>query len=157
MHKINKANRNLENMLAQSHFVPPQAYVSFSQLFQNKLFVSKRIIKDAYFKLLCAGTEIIDILDKDKISFEVSLTELNSILEMGGYSKGEQAYIRRMRHQGRNNVAAKRLRIKKRREESKEEESLQSLETEKQNLLLEMRQLQSEIEFYKSQTEIYFQ
>ena len=144
-------------MLAQSQFIATPKYITISQLFQNKLFVSKRIIKDDYFKFLWPGTDIIDLLDKEKISFEVSLTELNSILEMGGYSKGEQAYIRRMRHQGRNNVAAKRLRMKKRNEEMNEESSLNILEMEKQKLLKEMRELRSEIEFYKSQTEKHFQ
>ena len=47
--------------------------------------------------MIWVGTDIIDLLDKEKISFQVSLTELNYILETG-YSKGEQAYIRRMRH-----------------------------------------------------------
>ena len=140
-------------MLSQTQFTTPQSYITYCQLFQKKLFVSKRILKDDYFKFLFADTDIIDLLDKEKISFEVSLTELNSVLEMGGYSKGEQAYIRRMRHQGRNNVAAKRLRIKKRREETKEEDTVNSLEKEKQKLLREKRQLQSEIEFYKSHIE----
>ena len=101
--------------------------------------------------MIWVGTDIIDLLDKEKISFQVSLTELNSILETGGYSKGEQAYIRRMRHQGRNNVAAKRLRLKKRKEEISEEDSISCLEKEKLRLIMAADQLRSEIKFYRTE------
>ena len=100
--------------------------------------------------MIWIGTDIIDLLDKEKISFKVSLTELNSILETGGYSKGEQAYIRRMRHQGRNNVAAKRLRLKKRKEQISEEDSIGCLEKEKLRLTSAANQLKCEIKFYKT-------
>ena len=103
--------------------------------------------------MIWVGTDIIDLLDKEKISFQVSLTELNSILETGGYSKGEQAYIRRMRHQGRNNVAAKRLRLKKRREEIGEEDSVSCLEKEKLKLTKAAALLRCEIKFYRSEIE----
>lgn len=138
-------------MFAPTNYESKPTFITIPQSLPNKLSVSKRILKDGYFKMIWVGTDIIDLLDKEKISFQVSLTELNSILETGGYSKGEQAYIRRMRHQGRNNVAAKRLRLKKRKEEISEEDSISCLEKEKLRLIMAADQLRSEIKFYRTE------
>lgn len=136
-------------MFANSHFISAPNFITVTPSLQKKLIVSRRVLKENYLSLLRIGAEFIDLIDKEKISFQVTLTELNHVLETGGFSKGEQAYIRRMRHQGRNNVAAKRLREKKRIVELSEEESIRILQKEKQRLKSEKQKLSSEIEFYR--------
>ena len=75
--------------------------------------------------------------------------ELNTITSSGFFSEEEKRAIKKMRYQGRNNMAAKAMREKRKVVELKDQQDLHLLEQEKRNLIDEMEQLKEEIAFYK--------
>ena len=117
---------------------------------EQRLINCKKILRDDFMIKLPYCQDMLDLVDKHKVSFQVNQSELTGILEKSGFSMAEQAYIRRTRHQGRNNLAAKRLRKKKRENEFSEELYLDQLRAERDRLGREKEELAKEIESYKN-------
>ena len=94
-------------------------------------------------------TNFIDLLDTQKIAFEISLQELNQILKNGPFTLEEKNYIKRIRHQGRNNKAAQRLRSKNRHQNVVMKQNIDGLKQEKDFLIQEREQLMAQVLYYE--------
>ena len=133
-----------------SYLIPQIGEHAIEDVVVKKLRNCRRLLVDDFMIRLPYCQDMLELVDKNKVSFLVNQSELTGILETSGLSLAEQAYIRRMRHQGRNNLAAKRLRSKKRDKEVNEELCLENLITERDQLEKEKRELIQEIEAYKN-------
>ena len=132
-----------------NHFIYKQEEAAGEDRASQRLKICRRILTDDFMSKLPYCRDMLELVDKNKVSFQVNQSELTGILENGGFSLAEQAYIRRMRHQGRNNMAAKRLRNKKREKECSEEINLDKLRAERYQLVKEKEILLQEIESYR--------
>ena len=133
-----------------SYLIPQIEEHAIEDVVVKKLRNCRRLLVDDFMIRLPYCQDMLELVDKNKVSFLVNQSELTGILETSGLSLAEQAYIRRLRHQGRNNLAAKRLRSKKRDKEVNEELCLENLITERDQLEKEKRKLIQEIEAYKN-------
>ena len=115
----------------------------------RKCHVSKSILKENWNILLYKSSNFLKIVDKDKVAYHVTSKELSNIISSGFFSEEEKKAIKKMRYQGRNNMAAKAMREKYKAVEVKDQCELQLMKQEKIELLDEMEQLKLEIAFYK--------
>ena len=115
----------------------------------RKCHVSRSILRENWNILLYKSSDFLTIVDKDKVAYHVTSKELNTITSSGFFSEEEKRAIKKMRYQGRNNMAAKAMREKRKVVELKDQQDLHLLEQEKRNLIDEMEQLKEEIAFYK--------
>ena len=115
----------------------------------RKCHVSRSILRENWNILLYKSSDFLTIVDKDKVAYHVTSKELNTITSSGFFSEEEKRAIKKMRYQGRNNMAAKAMREKYKAVELKDQQDLHLLEQEKRNLIDEMEQLKEEIAFYK--------
>ena len=83
------------------------------------------------------------------MAYHVTSKELSNITSSGFFSDEEKKAIKKMRYQGRNNMAAKAMREKYKAIEVKDQREVQLMQQEKIKLLDEMEQLELEIAFYK--------
>ena len=119
------------------------------QSFVEKLSCCEKILTDGYLVKLPFCKDVLELVDKQKVSFSVNQTELTIMLNKSRFSLAEQAYVKRLRHQGRNNLAAKKLREKKKISESEADLNLQFLGEERERLESERQLLMQEIEDYR--------
>ena len=89
------------------------------------------------------------LLDPQKIAFDISLQELNQILKNGPFTLEEKTFIKRIRHQGRNNKAAQRLRNKTRQQNSVMRQSIAGLRQEKIELMGQKEHLIAQVVYYQ--------
>ncbi|KAI6647117.1 hypothetical protein LOD99_8854 [Oopsacas minuta] len=94
-------------------------------------------------------TPFLDLLDSEKIAFDISLQELNQILKNGPFTLEEKNHIKRIRHQGRNNKAAQRLRSKNRQQNEVMKRSINVLKQEKDFLIQEKEYLMEQLDNYQ--------
>ena len=94
-------------------------------------------------------TPFLDLLDIQKVAFDISLQELNQILKNGPFTLEEKNYIKRIRHQGRNNKAAQRLRSKNRQQNEVIKRNIDGLKCEKNFLIQEKEQLIEQLDNYE--------
>ena len=135
-----------------AYLIPNIEQSSTGENLYRKLSFSQKILKDDFLKRI-QWCDAIELVDKDKVSFQVNQSELSDILQNGGFSLAEQAYIRRLRHQGRNNKAAKKLRDKKKTEEVGEEQIIDSLTKLRDELAGEREELRQEIDWLKNRVD----
>ena len=119
------------------------------QSFVEKLSCCEKIPTDGYLVKLPLCKDVLELVDKQKVSFSVNQTELTIMLIKSGFSLAEQAYVRRLCHQGRNNLAARKLREKKKISESEADLNLQFLGEERERLETERQLLMQEIADYR--------
>ena len=96
-------------------------------------------ILDSNWRSEFIETPFLDLLDVQKVAFDIPLQELNKILKTDSFTLEEKNYIKRLRHQGRNNKAAQRLRSKNRQQNEGMKKIIYDLEVEK-NLLIQERE-----------------
>ena len=94
-------------------------------------------------------TNFLDLLDAQKIAFDISLQELNQILKNGPFTLEEKNFIKRIRHQGRNNKAAQRLRSKNRHQNVAMRQNIDGLQQEKDYLIQEKEKLIAQVIYYE--------
>eukprot|EP00800_Vazella_pourtalesii_P020813 TRINITY_DN751_c0_g2_i1.p1 TRINITY_DN751_c0_g2~~TRINITY_DN751_c0_g2_i1.p1 ORF type:complete len:141 (-),score=16.87 TRINITY_DN751_c0_g2_i1:109-531(-) len=117
--------------------------------FIEKLSRCEKIMTDDYLVKLPFCKDVLQLVDKQKVSFSVNQTELGIMLNKTGFSLVEQAYVKRLRHQGRNNLAAKKLREKKKMSEWEADLELESLRESRDRLEIERELLMREIADYR--------
>ena len=115
----------------------------------HKCQISKSILKQNWCILLPKCSNFLTIVDKDKVAYEVSSKDLNNILSSGFFSENEQKTIKKMRYQGRNNMAAKLMREKYKARDRRVESELTKLKQKKLELQHEKEKLKEEISQYK--------
>ena len=91
----------------------------------------------------------LDLLDTQKVAFDISLQELNQILKNGPFTLEEKNYIKRIRHQGRNNKAAQRLRSKNRQQNQVMKLNIDGLKHEKDLLVQEKEHLIEQLDNFE--------
>ena len=94
-------------------------------------------------------TSFLGLLDAQKIAFDISLQELNQILKNGPFTLEEKNFIKRIRHQGRNNKAAQRLRSKNRLQNVFMKDNIDGLQQEKDFLIQEKEELIAQVVYYE--------
>lgn len=94
-------------------------------------------------------TPFLDLLDIQRIAFDISLQELNQILKNGPFTLEEKNYIKRIRHQGRNNKAAQRLRSKNRQQNEIMKRNIDGLKHEKNLLVQEKEHLIEQVDIFQ--------
>ena len=115
----------------------------------KKLSYCGKIMTDGYLVQLPFCKDVLELVDKQKVSFFVNQSELAIMLNKSGFSLAEQAYVRRLRHQGRNNFAAKKLRERKKMSELDADLDLRILREERDRLEIERELLIQEIADYR--------
>lgn len=81
---------------------------------------------------------------------DLSVSDLNNIIEDSAFSEEERAYIRELRRKAMNKKAAEECRRRKKSEEQHLSEEYDSLMATRQTLLSEKDNLSAEINFYKT-------
>ena len=104
----------------------------------EKCNYSEKIL-DSNWRSEFVETPFLDLLDVQKVAFDISLQELNLMLKNGLFTLEEKNYIKRVRHQGKNNKAAQRLRNKNRQQNQAMKRIIYELEAEK-NLLIQEKE-----------------
>ena len=129
--------------------IPSTKHEADIQYHLHKCKLSKPILKQNWTILLPKCSNFITIVDKDKVAFDVSAKELNTILDSGFFTDKEVKVIKKMRYQGRNNMAAKAMREKYKLRDRKAEFEVTKLEQTKLTLIQEKANLMNEIIFYQ--------
>ena len=112
----------------------------------HKCQISKAILKQNWHILLPKCDSFLTIVDKDKVAYGISSKDLNYILLSSGFfSESEIKVIKKMRYQGRNNMAAKLMREKYKTRDRRVENELTKLKKIKQELQNEKEKLIQEI------------
>ncbi|KAI6660939.1 hypothetical protein LOD99_13663 [Oopsacas minuta] len=109
---------------------------------------SELILKQNW-RVLLPKCNFLKIVDKNKVAYDISGKELNRIFSTGFFTDYEMKFIKKMRYQGRNNMAAKLMREKYKSRDRQVELSMEMLRREKLRLKNEKEQLIREIEQYK--------
>ena len=110
------------------------------QIMIDKCNYAERIL-DSNWRSVFVETPFLDLLDVRKVAFDVPLQELNKILKNGPFTLEEKNYIKRIRHQGKNNKAAQRLRSKNRQQNQAMKKTIYDLKVEKNFLIQEKEHL----------------
>ena len=139
-----------KKLFLESLGIPSTKHEADIQYLIHKCKLSKPILKQNWSILLPKCSNFITIVDKDKVAFEVSSKDLNTILESGFFSDREQKVIKKMRYQGRNNMAAKAMREKYKLRDRKAEFEVSKLEQTKLILIQEKAKLMNEINYYQN-------
>ncbi|KAI6646137.1 hypothetical protein LOD99_9488 [Oopsacas minuta] len=111
--------------------------------------LESELILNQNWKILFLKRSFLKFVDKDKVAYEISGKELNRILSSSFFTASEQKTIRKMRYQGRNNMAAKRMRDKKKESDEEDKLDIVNMQREKLKLENEKEQMIKEIEQYK--------
>ena len=111
----------------------------------HKCQISKSILKQNWCILLPKCSSFLTIVDKDKVAYEIASKDLNNILTSGFFSENEQKTIKKMRYQGRNNMAAKLMREKYKARDRRVETEMTKLKQIKLDLQIEKERLMQEI------------
>ena len=93
--------------------------------------------------------DFISLVDKQKVAFNLGVRKLNEILESGFFTSEEERMIKKLRYQGRNNLAAKTMRDKYRIKDEEVEKEIEILKQERLSLQQEKENLTRIIRSYK--------
>ena len=136
---------------------PPSPYYNddgpkYQPILQNKLkkcLTLKDLLVDNW-QVKIYKSQFISLLDSHKVAFKIGVQDLNKILQCSVFSESERKRIKKLRYQGRNNEAAKTLRIKNKKRETELHVSLSELEQTRVDLRKEKERLKQEINYYQS-------
>ena len=107
------------------------------------------ILKNDWSVLLPKCRDFISLIDKQKVAFNLGVRQLNEILESGFFTSEEEKMIKKLRYQGRNNLAAKTMREKYRMKDEVVEKEIEELKHERLSLIQERENLIKIITSYK--------
>lgn len=107
------------------------------------------ILKNDWSVLLPKCRDFISLVDKQKVAFNLGVRKLNEILESGFFTSEEERMIKKLRYQGRNNLAAKTMRDKYRIKDEEVEKEIEILKQERLSLQQEKENLTRIIRSYK--------
>ena len=111
------------------------------------------ILKENWTVLLPKSRDFLSLVDKEKIAFSIGVRKLNLIFDSGFFTAEEERMIKKIRYQGRNNLAAKNMREKYRIKDEEFEENINELRHEKEILIKEKESLTHMILVYKQALE----
>ena len=114
-----------------------------------KCEIAVPILKNEWSVLLPKCRDFISLIDKQKVAFNLGVRKLNQILESGFFTSEEERMIKKLRYQGRNNLAAKTMREKYRMKDEVVEKEIEILQQERQSLIQEKEDLTRIITSYK--------
>ena len=123
------------------------------EFLKHKCEAAVPILKDNWTILLPKSRDFLNLVDKQKIAFSIGVKKLNSIFDSGFFTAEEEKLIKRLRYQGRNNLAARNMRDKYRSRDEDSEREIRELIQEKENLIEEKRRLTLTILNYKKALE----
>ncbi|KAI6660936.1 hypothetical protein LOD99_13660 [Oopsacas minuta] len=123
------------------------------EFLKHKCETAVLILKADWAILLPKCRDFLSLVDKQKVSFDISVRKLNEILESGFFTAEEERLIKKLRYQGRNNLAAKSMRERYRVKDEVIQNEIEVLRQEKQFLIQEKASLTHIIMSYKSAIE----
>ena len=130
--------------------LPGNISLADMEYLQHKCEAATPILKNNWEVLLPKCTDFVTLVDKKKVSFDIGIRDLNNILISGFFTSEEERLIKKLRYQGRNNLAAKTMREKYRMKDEQSESEIEDLRQERDNLIHEKEQLISSIVSYRN-------
>ena len=123
------------------------------EFLKHKCETAIPILKDNWTVLLPKCRDFFSLVDKQKIAFSIGVRKLNLIFDSGFFTAEEERVIKKLRYQGRNNLAAKNMREKYRVRDEESEREISELRMEKEILIEEKKKLTIMIFNYKKALE----